>query len=60
MEQLERTIGFRDLPAPPAQPQGLRKQLWETSSMLVRQLPDIGDVGSVALKAQQLSSLEAR
>lgn len=27
--------------------------------MLVRQLPNIGDVGAVALKERQLSSLEA-
>ena len=38
---------------------GLRKQIWENSTMLVRQLPNIGEVGAVALKERQLSSLEA-
>lgn len=37
---------------------GLRKQIWENSTMLVRQLPNMGDVGAVALKERQLSSLE--
>ncbi|CAK9070839.1 unnamed protein product [Durusdinium trenchii] len=37
----------------------LRKQIWETSTMLVRQLPNIGDVGAQALKHAGLSSLES-
>ena len=41
-----------------AKTRGLRKQIWEDSTMLVRQLPNIGDVGSHALKQRGLSSFQ--